>query len=132
MKTAKSRTIRTKKPSMLNLLRPYLGPISGLMLLAIASNILGLMLPKIMSRSIDAYVNHTFSANMLIFEYGGPSIAIVILMFVQNYLQTKTSERVARDLRQKISDKISRQNLCLGMSYRRRQNYNGFPYGKII
>lgn len=95
---------------MLNLLRPYLWPIGGLMFLAIASNILGLMLPKIMSRSIDSYTNHAFSASTLIFEYGGVSVAIVILMFVQNYLQTKTSERVARDLRQKISDKISRQN----------------------
>lgn len=108
VKTKKNK--EKKKPSMLNLLRPYLWPIGGLMLLAIASNILGLMLPKIMSRSIDAYVNHTFSANTLLFDYGGASIAIVILMFAQNYLQTKTSERVAWDLRQKISDKISRQN----------------------
>lgn len=110
MKNTKSQIIKTKKPSILNLLRPYLWPIGGLMFLAIASNILGLMLPKIMSRSIDSYTNHTFSANTLLFDYGGVSIAIVILMFAQNYLQTKTSERVARDLRQKISDKISRQN----------------------
>lgn len=80
--------------------------------MAIASNILGLMLPKIMSRSIDAYINHTFNVNTLIFEYGGASFAIVILIFAQNYFQVYTSERVARDLRQKLSDKISRQSFA--------------------
>jgi ATP-binding cassette subfamily B protein len=110
MDNNKSQILKKKKPNMINLLRPYIWPISGLMLLAIASNVLGLMLPKIMSHSIDAYVKHAFVANTLIFEYGGVSVAIVILMFIQNFLQTYTSERVARDLRQKLSDKISGQN----------------------
>ncbi len=95
---------------MLRLLRPYIRPIGGLMMLAIASNILGLMLPKIMSRSIDAYISHTFVPSTLVFEFGAASIAIFILIYAQNILQTYTSERVARDLRRKISDKISRQD----------------------
>jgi ATP-binding cassette subfamily B protein len=110
MDKKESEVLKKKKPNMINLLRPYVWPIAGLMLLAIASNILGLWLPKIMSHSIDAYRNNIFDANSLIFEYGGASIAIVILMFVQNYFQTYTSERVARDLRQKLSNKISHQN----------------------
>ncbi len=97
---------------MIGLLRPYIWPVGGLMLMAIASNILGLMLPKIMSRSIDAYINHAFVVNTLILEYGGVSIGIIVLMFAQNFFQVYTSERVARDLRQKLSDKISRQSFA--------------------
>lgn len=110
MENSELQNQKNKKPSMLNLLKPYIWPIAGLMLLAIASNILGLWLPKIMSRSIDAYRDHTYAASTLIFEYGGATIAIIILMFIQNILQAYTSERVARDLRQKISDKISYQD----------------------
>lgn len=112
MENNKPQIQKKKKPSMIGLLRPYIWLVGGLMLMAIASNILGLLLPKIMSRSIDAYISHTFAVNTLIFEYGGASIAIVILMFAQNYFQVYTSERVARDLRQKLSDKISRQSFA--------------------
>ena len=110
MKNDELQNKKNKKPNMINLLRPYIRPIGGLMALAIASNVLGLMLPKIMSRSIDAYVGHTFVVNTLLIEYGGVSIAIIILMLAQNYLQVRASERVARDLRERLSDKISRQN----------------------
>lgn len=112
MESKKNQILKKKKPSIINLLRPYIRPIVGLMLLAIASNILGLMLPKIMARGIDAYINNSFVASTLVFQYAAASIAIFILIYAQNIFQTYTSERVARDLRQKLSDKISRQSFA--------------------
>jgi len=63
-----------------------------------------------MSGSINAYLSHTFILNTLVFEYGAMIVAIFILTYAQSIVQTYTSERVARDLREKLSDKISRQN----------------------
>lgn len=94
---------------MFGLLRPYKWSIGGLVLLAVASSALGLMLPKIMSRSIDAYTDHAFILNTLIAEYGTMVVIIFILTYAQSIVQTYTSERVARDLRERLSDKISRQ-----------------------
>ncbi|MFA6096834.1 MAG: ABC transporter ATP-binding protein [Candidatus Paceibacterota bacterium] len=109
METGKQQKIRRRKPSMFGLLRPYKWSIGGLVLLAVASSALGLMLPKIMSRSIDAYTDHAFILNTLIAEYGTMVVIIFILTYAQSIVQTYTSERVARDLRERLSDKISRQ-----------------------
>lgn len=110
MKTSAEQKTKKKKPSMFRLLRPYKWSIGGLVFLAVASSALGLTLPKIMSRSIDAYTNHAFVLNALVAEYGTMIAIIFILTYAQSIVQTYTSERVARDLREKLSDRISRQN----------------------
>jgi len=110
MKTTKRQKTEKRKSSMFSLLIPYKWSIGGLVLLAVASSALGLILPKIMSKSIDNYTNRTFDLNTLLVEYGTMITAIFILTYAQNIMQTYTSERVARDLREKLSDKISRQN----------------------
>lgn len=101
---------KTKKPGIFGLLRPYIKPISALVLLAVASSSTGLILPKIISHAIDSYIRRAYDVQLLLLEFGGTIAAIFVLTYAQSIVQTYTSERVARDLRQKLADKISQQS----------------------
>jgi len=84
-------------------------------LFALFSNGVNLWLPKIISHGIDGYF-HSFltrahyDVNPTIIEFSLAVIFIFIFGLLQTIIQTYTSERVARDLRARLSDKISRQN----------------------
>jgi ATP-binding cassette subfamily B protein len=109
-KNAPKPTDGKKKAGIATLFRPYAWPIGSLLLLSVASSGLGLFLPKIISKSIDSYAQHAFSLNTLLWEFGAVSLAIYLATYLQSIVQTYTSERVARDLRERLSDKISRQS----------------------
>ncbi|NTU99251.1 ABC transporter ATP-binding protein [Candidatus Falkowbacteria bacterium] len=98
------------KPNIFGLFRSYFWPIGSLVILAVASSGLGLILPKIISKSIDTYARNTFSLSTLVWEFGATTFAIYIATYMQSIVQTYTSERVARDLREELSGKISRQS----------------------
>jgi len=98
------------KSNIFSLFKPYLWPIIWLVLLSIAASGLGLILPKIISKSIDTYVRQAFSLKTLLWEFGGATVAIYAITYLQNIVQTFTSERVAKDLRASLSDKISKQS----------------------
>lgn len=100
----------TPKRGFVSLFRPYARPIGLLILLSVISSGLALMLPKIISKAIDAYTGNSFSLNVLLWEFGATAAAIYVATYLQNIVQTYTSEQVARDLREKLSDKISRQS----------------------
>lgn len=110
MKNVQNKRSAKPKPSILNLLRPYAWQIGLLALLSFGSSGLGLLLPKIISKAIDAYNYRTFSSSALIWEFGFVTLAIFIFTYLQSIVQTFSSERVARDLRDQLSDKISRQS----------------------
>lgn len=99
-----------KKPGIMSLLRPYRWPIGVLALLAVASSSTGLILPKIISHAIDSFIHHDYVLRTLLLEFGGTITAIFVFTYAQNILQTYTSERVARDLREKLASKISEQS----------------------
>ncbi len=111
MKTVKLHNKNNKKDSsVFGLLKPYRAPIVGLALLAIGASGLGLILPKIISHSIDAFIRHTFLWQGLVLQFGIVTLGIFLFTYLQSIMQTYTSERVARDLRNTIAKKISSQS----------------------
>jgi ATP-binding cassette subfamily B protein len=98
------------KKGILSLLRPYLGLILLLMLFTLLGNGINLWLPKIISQSIDAFTNGHFAFKPLLIKFSSAVACIFIFTYLQSIIQTYASERVARDLRTKLSDKISKQS----------------------
>jgi len=98
------------KPGIASILKPYLGMITFLGIFTLASNALNLLLPIITSSAIDAYGAHHLVLATVIEEFFFAALFIFIFVYLQSVLQTYTSERVARDLRKRVSEKISRQS----------------------
>src|SRR3954467_2933927 len=88
-----------KKASVFSLLKPYMRQILFLAAVSVASSGLGLLIPKIISHTIDAYVRHTFVMRTLVLEFGAVVFGIFIFTYLQGIVQTYASERVAKDLR---------------------------------
>lgn len=98
------------KPNLLHLLKPYKGLIGGLLLFALLSNALNLVIPKIIQAAIDDYAKGLFHMNSIILQFGIASGLIFLFLYLQSILQTYVSEKVARDLRKRLSAKISQQS----------------------
>ena len=99
-----------KKPGIMQLLTPYRGLMLLLLTCTLFSNAINLWLPKIISKSIDAFTGGTFSAKPIILEFSIAVLCIFIFSYLQSIIQTYASERVGRELRTRLSDKISRQS----------------------
>ncbi|SHG19650.1 ABC transporter ATP-binding protein [Pedobacter caeni] len=106
MKTTKAE----QKSSVFSLLKPYKGMILLLIFLALLSNGVNLLLPKIIANSIDAYTAGSFEIRLIFIEFGIAILIIFLFTYLQSVVQTYASERVARDLRMRLSDQISRQS----------------------
>jgi len=104
-----NKTDQPKKPGIFSLLKPYMGLIVFLVIFALLSNGINLLLPKIIANAIDAYTHKQFAYRPLITEFTIAVAAIFIFTYLQSIIQTYASERVARDLRTRLSDKISKQ-----------------------
>ncbi len=98
------------KPNVFSLLRPYSGMVSFLVILALLGSAVNLVIPKLIGRGIDAFSNGTFNIMTVVIEFSIAALAIFIFTYLQNILQTYASEIVAKDLRTKLSDKISQQS----------------------
>ncbi len=101
---------RIKKPGLLSLLKPYSGLIALLLIFTLLSNAINLWLPKIIAGSIDAFTAGHFDFRRIILEFSVAVFCILVFTYFQSIIQTYSSERVARDLRTCLSDKISQQN----------------------
>lgn len=99
-----------KKSSILHLLKPYLGIIILLIVFTLFSNAINLLIPKLISKSIDAFSTGKFSFKPLIFQFSLAVISIFIFSYLQSLIQTYASERAAKDLRTRLADKISKQS----------------------
>jgi ATP-binding cassette subfamily B protein len=99
-----------KPPGIFSLLKPYGGLVAFLLLFALLSNSINLLLPKLIANGIDAYTHKNFNVKHIVIEFSGAIVLIFIFAYLQSIIQTYASERVARDLRTKLSDKISRQS----------------------
>lgn len=98
------------KPNLLHLLKPYYGLISGLLLFALLSNALNLAIPKLVQNSIDNYAKGVFDLKAVIIEFSAATVLIFVFLYLQSIIQTYVSEKVARDLRKRLSAKISQQS----------------------
>jgi ATP-binding cassette subfamily B protein len=106
---------KPKPPGIFSLLKPYSGLVTLLILFALFSNSVNLWLPKIISHGIDGYIHSLltrrhFDINPTVIQFSLAVLFIFVFGFLQTIIQTYTSEKVARDLRARLSDKISRQN----------------------
>ncbi|GEO09677.1 ABC transporter ATP-binding protein [Segetibacter aerophilus] len=105
---ANNRTTSTKKPpGVFSLLRPYTALVVLLILFALLGNALNLLLPKIIANGIDTFEHHQFSFSFIIKQFLLATVLVFVFTYLQTIIQTYTSEKVARDLRSRLADKIS-------------------------
>jgi len=84
--------------------------IFSLIAFALMSNAANLVIPKIISHGIDDFSGGIFDFRQIALEFLAAALVIFLFAFLQGLLQTYASERVARDLRSSLTDKISRQS----------------------
>ena len=90
------------------LLKPYRRLILLLLLLTLFGNGINLILPKIIANAIDAYPEN-YVLKSILQKYLGFAILVFVFTWLQGIVQVYASEKVARDLRTSLSQKISRQ-----------------------
>jgi ATP-binding cassette subfamily B protein len=103
-----SKPQRPTGPGVFSILGPYKRMIFLLALFALVTNVLNLLIPKIIATSIDAYTTGTLVVNAMIWKFSLATLLIFIFLYLQSIVQTYTSERVAKDTRTKLAEKISR------------------------
>jgi ATP-binding cassette subfamily B protein len=101
---------KTTKPNLFALLKPYRNLVLLLVLFTLLSNGLSLIIPKIISSGIDSYTQKQFAFFPLFAQFTLVTGAIFIFTYIQNLVQTYVSEKVAKDVREKLANKISRQS----------------------
>ena len=106
----RSETGMERRAGLFSVLGPYWGIVIVLIIMALAGSSINLLIPKIIARSIDAFSANRFNAGTVITEFLVAGFGIFIFTFLQGVLQTLTAERVARDLRNKLANKISNQS----------------------
>jgi len=106
----KQRPGRPSGPSLFGLLKPYRKLIFLLAALTILGNSLNLAIPKLISYAIDTYIQQGLVLSRLMVEFFAIGSGIFIFAYLQVVAQTYASERVARDLRTRLVDKISTQD----------------------
>jgi len=99
-----------KGEGLFSVLVPYGWIVAFLIVMALGASGINLLIPKIIARAIDAFSANRFDAGTVITELIATASGIFIFTFLQGVLQTFTAERVARDLRNRLADKISDQS----------------------
>nr|WP_320038890.1 ABC transporter ATP-binding protein [uncultured Bacteroides sp.] len=103
---------KNNNSSLFALLKPY-AKMNGMMLaFALLSNVINLILPKIISKTIDGLSKGEIDFKLMAILFLGASFLISIFTLLQNVVQTYTAEKVAQDTRSKLSDKILRQSFA--------------------
>jgi ATP-binding cassette subfamily B protein len=101
---------KTKPPGIFSLLKPYRGLILLLLLLALFSNGINLWIPRIIAQGIDSFTRVHGLGSKIVIQFFVAALLIFVFSYLQSIVQTYASEKVARDLRTRLSDKISRQS----------------------
>ena len=101
---------KTQGKSVFSLLKPYSGTVVLLIFMALTGSAINMLIPKIIAHAIDAFTANKFNTNTVILEFLAAAAGIFVFTFLQNIVQTYASERVAKDLRSKVANKISLQS----------------------
>jgi ATP-binding cassette subfamily B protein len=99
-----------KKAGLFSVLLPYRGIVIILIIMALAGSAINLLIPKIIAHGIDAFSDNMFRPAPVISEFLVAATGIFIFTFLQGVLQTVTAERVAKDLRNRLAEKLSHQS----------------------
>lgn len=95
---------------LFSLLTPYRPFVLLLVVLTLLSNSVSLVVPKLMSRAIDAFTAGTFDLTTVLEEFLAAGVLIFVLGYAQSVTQMLAAERVARDLRTRLAAAISHQS----------------------
>lgn len=98
-----------KSPSVFEVLKPYRLLIFVLVSFALLSNGVNLIIPQLISSAIDSVNTSEFSIKTCVIQFFLAAIVIFILQLLQGFMQTYVSEKVARNLRTELNERISRQ-----------------------
>src|SRR3989338_2936250 len=98
------------KANLFSILKPYRGWIFSLILSAVLSNGLSLWVPQLIREGIDDYGLGTLNLQRLLTQFAVAAFLIFLFTYFQNLVQTYASERVAKDLREDVANKISVQS----------------------
>ena len=96
-------------PGLFSLLKPYRKWIAALAILTVLGNSLNLIVPRLMAKAIDTYGLPEFSLQTFIVEFAFVSLGIFLFTYFQSLIQTYAAERIARDLRGRLVERISVQ-----------------------
>ncbi|HYQ57808.1 MAG TPA: ABC transporter transmembrane domain-containing protein, partial [Draconibacterium sp.] len=106
----KNRTEGKQRAGLFRVLGPYKALVTVLTIMALAGSGINLLIPKIIARGIDAFTANQFDVKTIITQFLLAAIGIFIFTFLQGVVQTLAAEKVAKDLRNKLSNKISKQS----------------------
>jgi ATP-binding cassette subfamily B protein len=101
---------RPKPPGLvplLKLLKPYKGQLLLLALLTVAGSGVGLLVPLVVARAIDAFAAGRLDLGAELVKLLAIAVGTFVFGNLQNIVQTIASERVARDLRTRLAEKVS-------------------------
>ena len=107
MRSAKN---KNSKPGIFSLLKPYSGVVTLLIIMALLGSSTNMLIPKIIAHGIDTFSAGHFDTGSVVILFLAAAAGIFIFSFLQNIFQTYASERVAKDMRSRLSAKISSQN----------------------
>ncbi len=107
--TRPSRSERPKGPGLAALFKPYRGWIGLLVVLTLIGNGLGLIIPQITARAIDAFTSGRLDLSSVLIALGAVTIGVFVAGGLQSAVQTYASEKVARDLRTRLAHAVSEQ-----------------------
>jgi ATP-binding cassette subfamily B protein len=108
-------TVQTQEgrsADFIGLLRPYWLWICGLVGLTIASNALNLAGPQLIAAAIDEVGTPWSTLPGFVMSFSVLAMGIFVLTYLQSVVQTLASERVARDLRARLVDRIAEQDFA--------------------
>jgi len=97
-------------PGLFSILKPYRQWIILLVVLSLVSNGINLLIPNISKNAIDAFIAHRLDVDRTLLLFLSAIVGVFVFTYASSFVQTYTSERVARDLRTRLADRISRQN----------------------
>ena len=95
---------------MIGLLKPYRGLIALLVTFGFLSNGVSLVFPELIGRAMDTFTQQQTLPTNLVRDFGVAILIVAILGSIQSLIQTYTAEKVARDLREQVSHKLSYQS----------------------
>lgn len=101
-----------KSASVFSLLGPYKGLLIVLAIFTLISNGITLLVPKLIASALDQFTVGIFLVDHIILIFSLAAVGIFVATYAQSVMQTYVSERVARDLREKLMDRISLQNFA--------------------
>ncbi len=104
------KTFQQKPPSIFGILKNYRGFLAALVFCQIIVNGGNLFLPKIIAQAVDRFTHGNYMIKQLVITFALVSLGVGIFYVIQTLFQAIVAERVARDMRSQLIDKISRQN----------------------